>query len=649
MPHISLKDLQIFVSLNDIKNSDIDPRTIRFFKACGGEFNSEYTSYVTEKYLSITHLYIVLSDIIKVLKEKNWNITYDSEATNLLTRHKNDTSNLASAQAVGSQIKELNQIDLQLPESFIRNLYDYQKKSVKHLSECGNAANFSVPGSGKTTVAYAAYSILKKRGIVDKILVISPRAAFVPWEEEYGYCFKNHLDSVRLEGNRVDSHIEEDTQGKELILVTYHLPLKHQHALSRFLEKNKVLVILDESHNIKNMDAFLHLKSGKIAEAIINLAPSATRRFILSGTPMPNKWDDIWTQFNFLWPLMEILDNARYFKDFTKTRHELGPEYQKIIDPLFTRIAKKTLELKEPNWEVVPCPLRPKQQKIYDAIELKTSKEIQRLHEESILESAEMQQWRRAKMIRLIQVASNPVLLKKKDLEFNLDPISDEGLDVSELIDKYSEQDEFPTKLQETVRITKDLLKKGEKVIIWTNFVHNVDMLKNQFLKDVNPLWIYGDVPKDEDSETELKQFNREKMIQEFKSDPNPRVLIATPASCAESISLHMYEGKMVCRNAIYVDRTYNAGQYMQSLDRIHRIGMDKKTVVTYWLCVAPNTFDETIHGKLEEKREAMSNLLNEELKIIDLDVTENLLDVKQEIDEYYEVLRNELKSKKYD
>ena len=99
-------------------------------------------------------------------------------------------------------------------------------------------------------------------------------------------------------------------------------------------------------HNIKNMDAFLHKKSGKTAEIIINLAPSATRRFILSGTPMPNRWDDIWTQFNFLWPLLEILDKAQYFKDFTKTRQELGPGYKKIIDPLFTRIAKKTLDLK---------------------------------------------------------------------------------------------------------------------------------------------------------------------------------------------------------------------------------------------------------------------------------------------------------------
>jgi len=648
LPHISLENLQLSVSLTDVV-SDVDERVIEFLEICGGKINNDYTSYSSEKFDNIAHLLVTLKDIVLILEEKKWKITFDSESSNLLSREKNYKSNLSSAIAIGSKIKDSTQIDLVVPESFKRTLEPYQKKSVKHLSECGNAANFSVPGSGKTTMAYAAYSILKEKGIVDKILVLSPRSAFVPWKEEFGYCFKKTVNEVRLEGKRVDEHIEEDTQGKELILATYHLTLNHQQALSKFLEKNKVLMILDESHNIKNLDSFLHLQKGKIAEAVINLAPSATRRFILSGTPMPNRWYDIWTQFNFLWPLMGILDDARYFKDFTNTRKELGDGYKKIIDPLFTRVAKKTLGLKDPKFEPVPCPLRPKQQKIYNAIELRTAQELQNMHEESIPESADMDVWRRNKMLRLIQVASNPVLLKKKDIEFNLDPITGDGLNVSELIEKYTELDEFPTKLQETVRITKELLKKGEKVIIWTNFVHNVDMLKDKFLKDEKPLWIYGGVPPNEDSETEKKQFNREQMIQDFKSDPNARVLIATPASCAESISLHMYKGKMVCRNAIYVDRTYNAGQYMQSLDRIHRIGMSEDTEVTYWLCFAPNTFDETIHERLEEKRKAMSDLLNEELKIIDLNVDENLDNVKNDIADFYTVLRNNLKSKEND
>jgi len=68
MPHVSLNDLIISISLNDV-NSDIDRRTVNFFKSCG-ELNTEYTSFVSEKYLNIAHLYIVLSDMIKFFKEK---------------------------------------------------------------------------------------------------------------------------------------------------------------------------------------------------------------------------------------------------------------------------------------------------------------------------------------------------------------------------------------------------------------------------------------------------------------------------------------------------------------------------------------------------------------------------------------------------
>ncbi len=646
MPHISLDDHTVRISLNDLKSSDIDRQTNWFFKACGSEFDESTNSFSFKKPDSKTTLFKVLTDAIEFFEGKGWKVTKDDLSQNLLNRQSKDALDFDNAIDVGSNIKETTNIDLTLPSFFKRTLFPYQEKSVKHLSEVGNAANFSVPGSGKTTLSYAAYSILKEKGIVDKILVVSPRAAFVPWEEEFKGCFGHAPSKIRLEGDRVDDNIESDTDGKELILCTYHLPLNHAYAVSRFLEKNNVLMILDESHNIKNMEGFLGKDSGKIAQAIIDLSSSATRRFILSGTPMPNKWHDIWTQFSFLWPLNEILDQAYLFKEYTGLRKDLG-RYKEKISPLFTRISKNALGLKEPIFEIIPCPLRPIQQKIYNAIELKTSEEIENLREEVLTESAEMEKWRKARMIRLLQTASNPALLKKRDTEFNLDPISEDGLDVSELIDNYSEFDEYPTKLQEAVRKTKELLQQGEKVIIWTNFIHNVDMLKDFFLKDENPLWIYGDVPKDEDSETEKKQFNREKMIQDFKSDPNPRVLIATPASCAESISLHMYEGKTVCKNAIYVDRTYNAGQYMQSLDRIHRIGMNPETVVTYWLCVAPNTFDVTIHEKLELKRKNMHDLLDEELRIIDLDVTENMDAVKEDIDETYLELKKFLKSKR--
>jgi SNF2 family DNA or RNA helicase len=635
MPHISLDDFKISVSLKDLKISDVDWRLNSFFNEVGAIFNESNNSFIFEKPHNMKNLYQILVDTRTLFDEKKFTTTFDEESKNILSRTAKSTLDFNQAKEIGSKIKISNNINLDLPNFFERTLYDYQKQSVKHLSEVGNAANFSVPGSGKTTLSYAAYSILKNKGIVNKILVVSPRSAFVPWEEEFLGCFGREPETIRLDGSRVDAHMDTDTQNKELVLCTYLLPLNHQYAVSRFLEKNKVLMILDESHNIKNME-------GKTAGALLDLSSSATRRFILSGTPMPNKWEDVWTQFNFLWPIIDILDKKHVFREYTRIRQDLG-DYAETINPLFTRITKKALGLKLPRFEEKYVPMSRIQQRIYDAIELKVKQEIENLHEESITESVQMDKWRKAKMIRLIQTASNPALLTKMDTEFNLEPISDEGLNISELIEQYTELDEFPPKLQEAVLKTKELMDKGEKVVLWTNFRHNIDTLKKLFKNlGITPLWVDGRVPKDESEDIE---HNREKMIQEFKEDLNPRVFIATPASCAESVSLHMYKGRTVCSNAIYVDRTYNAGQYMQSLDRIHRIGMSPNTQVTYWLYMAQNTFDERIHKKLSKKIDNMYDLLDDDLRIIDLDVTETILPSK-EIEDNFQDLKSSLNLK---
>ena len=59
-------------------------------------------------------------------------------------------------------------------------------------------------------------------------------------------------------------------------------------------------------------------------------------------------------------------------------------------------------------------------------------------------------------------------------------------------------------------------------------------------------------------------------------------VLVANPAAAAESISLHEH-----CNHALYLDRTYNAGQFLQSQDRIHRlISKDKSAKIYRYFCM---------------------------------------------------------------
>ena len=84
--------------------------------------------------------------------------------------------------------------------------------------------------------------------------------------------------------------------------------------------------------------------------------------------------------------------------------------------------------------------------------------------------------------------------------------------------------------------------------------------------------------------------------------------MIANPAAASESISLHKK-----CRNAIYIDRTYNAGQYLQSLDRIHRLGLSKNEDVNIEVLYHPSTLDVSISERLRLKIDLMANILNDD------------------------------------
>ena len=212
-------------------------------------------------------------------------------------------------------------------------------------------------------------------------------------------------------------------------------------------------------------------------------------------------------------------------------------------------------------------------------------------------------------MIRLLQAASNPTLLSQHSQEFEVPPLTADGTSLVELIEKYS-QFEVPAKFEAAISLTEKLLSEGKKVLLWTSFVHNIKMLETS-LKGINHYSIHGAIPKDDSEDLD----NRERRIHEFKTTKKPSVLIANPAACAESISLHE-----ACHDAIYLDRTFNCGQYIQSMDRIDRISSAPQ-IANYHILIAKNTIDQTINEKLNEKFETMKKVLEEEIPIGTFDV----------------------------
>lgn len=560
-----------------------------------------------------TELLSALNETTEYLVENNIEFMCDSAIAEMLRRFEQEKQAFTYANEIGLEIQK-ERDDSKEPPNFIRSLLPHQDIAVNHLVNVRNGANFSVPGSGKTSVIFGAFDILREKDEIDKLLIIGPRSCFLPWEDEYHACFGKIPKSARLSGPKTSRQsVYLNAKEYDFFLTTYQTAVNDLKELIYLCKQFKTFVVLDESHNIKRIEG------GIWAEAMLDLAPYAERRAILSGTPLPNSIEDLWTQITFLWPGQYALGDRHTFR----SRCENGSELTSIRDeirPIFVRVNKSDLNLPPVNIQRLEYPLNYYQEKIYRALATKFIVEATQVPEDRRI----LREWRKAKIVRLIQTASNPTLLAKYSEEFDIPPSSGEGSSITQLIDRYP-QFEIPSKVEATLKLTKELIGEGNKVVIWTSFIHNISMLQALF-EDIKTFVLFGAVPKDE---TEDIEFNREQQIEEFKEVSSPAILLANPAACAESISLHK-----ACQHAIYLDRTFNCGQYMQSKDRIHRVGLGTDEIVYYYILMASNTIDETIDRRLNEKQARMLALLDGDLEIGTFDVDPYQIGLSKEEEE---------------
>ena len=198
-------------------------------------------------------------------------------------------------------------IETNLPN---RTLFDLQLLAAFHLAFSQNACNFSVPGAGKTSVVYAAYSYLKNLPEdhpkhVNKLLIIGPLSSFGAWEDEYKECFGREVISKRLSGGvspdertRYLLTVEPIKNVPELTLMSYQSVPYNLEKLKHFLQRKdiKAMVVLDEAHKIKNVEG------GLWATSVLELSKlsGVKARVVLTGTPVPNGYEDIYNLYEFI-------------------------------------------------------------------------------------------------------------------------------------------------------------------------------------------------------------------------------------------------------------------------------------------------------------------------------------------------------------
>lgn len=561
-----------------------------------------------------------IEGLSKYLAAKSIPFILDSAAQAYLNTRQSSAQALEAARDLGAKIHQTELFEQPVIPGFTRVLKPYQLPAVAHMVAVSHAANFSVPGSGKTTMVLAAYALLKESAGLEKLLIIGPRSCFAPWEEEFEGCFGRAPNSVRLAGTpleRQDRYVQAGGSTTELVLVTYQTAANDSTHIADLLRSHKTMLVLDESHYVKR------LQGGVWAPAVLDLAPYATKRVILSGTPVPNGIEDIWSQMTFLWPEPPLLGSRERFADRVQTGgQDAADEIREELHPLFWRVKKSDVDLPAPIFHSVPVALRPYQAAIYRAIAIKVLADI----EARPAERDKLRQWRKAKMVRLLQASSNPSLLTEYSPEFKVPPLNAAGLSVSQLIERYSDY-EVPAKVAAVLDLVEKILglDPDAKVVVWSAFVHNLTTLERA-LAHYEPRVIHGEVPRDSSEDSDV---NRESLIHDFKTNSRYRVMLANPGACAESISLHK-----VCKHAIYMDRSFNGAQYMQSLDRIHRLGLAPSDKVHYYLIKASDTVDELVDARLEEKRERLVRLLEGDLSTIDLD-QDDVSDAADEVNDF--------------
>ena len=475
---------------------------------------------------------------------------------------------------------------------FKRSLTINQLNNLKKISHLHGAATFSVPGAGKTTEALAFFFV--NATDIDRLLVVAPKNAFSAWDEQLDACMgENYGKFVRLRGGEAAIQIDLRTNPR-FMLITYDQLSRVKNTIVPLLSSGNIYMFLDESHRIKGG------KQIKRADAILEMAHLPKRKLIMSGTPMPQSPKDMVSQFSFLYPTKDVTDTTVI----------------DLIQPIFVRTTKGQLGIPKLDHRVVQVPMTQLQREIYKTLK----SEVRRQLNPVLSDSSRYELRRIGKCVmKVMEFVSNPSLLSN-DMDYAFD----------RRVGALLLESDGP-KIDYVCRRARQLAAEGKKVLIWSSFVQNVELIALR-LSDLGAEFIHGGVDAGDESDFDT----REGKIKRFHTDDTCKVLVANPAACSEGISLHK-----VCQYAIYLDRSFNAAHYMQSEDRIHRLGLspDAKPQIEFVEC--EDSIDQVVRTRLELKVKTMAQALEDS----SLSVEISSVDYDEEAEDYDSLTADDAKA----
>lgn len=529
--------------------------------------------------------YLNIKSTLKMFSEENGiNLLIDDKLEELSNNIPNYFEEIKKDRITFSDIEhKLNNEKFDITS---RPLKWFQKRNLESLCRLKCAADFSVPGAGKTAVALAFYKFHRKTKS-SKLFVFGPLNSFGSWDNEVKVCIGKDERFNRATGDfaSVKSALSVDGEFYITNFNSLYDEKKHAEIYSFLNQCDEVTIIVDESHQIK---------APRRGELINSFASIANVKLILTGTPMPQEEEDLVTQFNFLYPAQNL-----------QLQDNLIHKFQ----PLYTRTTKEELGLK-PLKILKPKKIRPGPylERFYQDFVRAPAKSGR-----SLADILHVESFQKA-CLRLIQLMSNP---RKYDNYFELlDHDLAQGI----------KSEGFGEKHNKVIERVEELVKKGEKVLVWSCFRFCIGALESDLNSlNINNVVLQGGIPSNSTMNNQLNNEEdavdlsdddyedartREELIEKFKKDPKCMVMIANPAAAAESMSL-----QEICHHAIYMDRTFNAAHYIQSQDRIHRIidkDKEKQKTIEIFQTDTPDSIDFRVEDLLNMKIKKLGKFLND-------------------------------------
>jgi superfamily II DNA or RNA helicase len=338
-------------------------------------------------------------------------------------------------------------------------------------------------------------------------------------------------------------------------------------------------VILDESQNIKN-------PSSKSYQAVKQL--KSRFKLILSGTPVENSVNDLWTQMSFINP--GLLGSQQFFmNEFVtpiekKKDEEKARKLQAIIKPFVLRRTKEQVatELPPKTEHLFYSKMSDEQASVYEKVKSLYRNELLKSLEDGTFAQAQMQVLQG--LIKLRQIANHPAMI---DEEYE----GDSG------------------KFEDVVHTLRNVLDGGHKVLIFSQFVKQLQIYRRHMDQE-------GIAYTYLDGSTQ----NRGEIVKRFQEDHQTKVFLISIK--AGGVGLNLTEADYV----FILDPWWNPAVEQQAIDRTHRIGQTKNVFI--YKFITKDSVEEKILALQQRKLSVARALITTEESFIKTLTADDIRDI---------------------